>query len=54
MLAENEVSVLRPEMQTNPNVYYIGLDDVLAGRVAGEAAYQPPVLTERGSHAEDV
>ena len=30
MLRENEVSVLRPEMHTNPNVYYIGLDAVRA------------------------
>lgn len=46
MLAENEVSVLRPEMHTNPNVYYIGLDDVLDGRVAGEAAYRPAAMAE--------
>lgn len=45
MLRDNEVSVLRPEMHTNPNVYYIGLDDVLDGRVAGEAAYRPPFAT---------
>lgn len=43
LLRENEVSVLRPEMHTNPNVYYIGLDEVLDGRVAGEAAYRPPI-----------
>ncbi|MDO6459772.1 4Fe-4S dicluster domain-containing protein [Granulosicoccaceae sp. 1_MG-2023] len=51
MLAKHEVSVLRPEMHTNPNVYYIGLDDVLNGRVAGEAAYRPPLTTEAQGHA---
>lgn len=50
MLRENEVSVLRPEMHTNPNVYYIGLDDVLDGRVSGEAAYRPPLASE-AAHA---
>ncbi|WP_236016433.1 sulfate reduction electron transfer complex DsrMKJOP subunit DsrO [Salipiger abyssi] len=50
MLRENEVSVLRPEMHTNPNVYYIGLDAVLDGRVAGEAAYRPPLTTEPQAH----
>ncbi|WP_313136515.1 sulfate reduction electron transfer complex DsrMKJOP subunit DsrO [Paracoccus jeotgali] len=49
MLAENPVSVLRPEMHTNPNVYYIGLDEALQGRVAGEAAYRPP-LNLRADH----
>jgi len=53
MLRENEVSVLRPEMHTNPNVYYIGLDDVLDGRVAGEAAYRPPLTGEaHATHGE--
>ena len=42
MLAANKVSVLRPEMHTNPNVYYIGLEEILDGRVAGEAAWHPP------------
>ncbi|RYH06796.1 sulfate reduction electron transfer complex DsrMKJOP subunit DsrO [Tropicimonas sp. IMCC6043] len=54
LLAENEVSVLRPEMQTNPNVYYIGLEDVLSGRVAGEAAYRPAHTAESVAHAEGV
>jgi tetrathionate reductase subunit B len=53
MLRENEVSVLRPEMHTNPNVYYIGLDDILDGRVAGEAAYRPPLTGEaHATHGE--
>lgn len=42
LLAAHPVSVLRPEMHTNPNVYYIGLDAVLDGRVTGEAAWHPP------------
>ncbi|RWR44535.1 4Fe-4S dicluster domain-containing protein [Sinirhodobacter ferrireducens] len=42
LLAAHPVSVLRPEMHTNPNVYYIGLDEVLDGRVTGEAAWHPP------------
>lgn len=50
MLAKNEISVLRPEMMTNPNVFYIGLDEVLDGRVAGESAYRPPLTTE--AHSE--
>ena len=51
LLAENQVSVLRPEMHTNPNVRYIGLDEALNGRVAGEAAYCPPLtqLHEEGA-----
>ena len=53
LLRENEVSVLRPEMHTNPNVYYIGLDDVLDGRVAGEAAYKPPLETAHGVTHEE-
>jgi len=52
LLRDNDVSVLRPEMMTNPNVYYIGLDDVLDGRVAGEAAYHPPLTTEAHGHGE--
>ena len=50
MLTENEVSVLRPEMHTNPNVYYIGLDEVLEGRVAGEAAYHPEMADHGEAH----
>ena len=53
MLRDNPVSVLRPEMHTNPNVYYIGLDEVLDGRVAGEAAYRPPLTTPPHVHGED-
>lgn len=45
LLAEHETAVLRPDMNTHPNVYYIGLDEALSGRVTGEAAYHPP-LTE--------
>ena len=52
MLRNNEVSVLRPEMHTNPNVYYIGLDDVLDGRVAGEAAYHPEMADAVQHHGE--
>lgn len=52
MLRDNEVSVLRPEMHTNPNVYYIGLDDVLDGRVAGEAAYHPEMADAVQHHGE--
>ncbi len=46
LLAEHPVSVLRPEMHTHPNVRYIGLDEALNGRVAGEAAYRPPETTQ--------
>lgn len=42
LLAAHPISVLRPEMRTHPNVYYIGLDEVLDGRVTGEAAWHPP------------
>ncbi|WP_417247131.1 sulfate reduction electron transfer complex DsrMKJOP subunit DsrO [Celeribacter sp.] len=52
MLRENEVSVLRPEMHTNPNVYYIGLDDVLDGRVAGDSAYHPELTGQAHAHGE--
>ena len=52
LLAENEVSVLRPEMHTDPNVYYIWLDEALNGRVAGEAAYRPPLASTHESHGE--
>ncbi|WP_319530240.1 sulfate reduction electron transfer complex DsrMKJOP subunit DsrO [uncultured Cohaesibacter sp.] len=52
MLRENEVSVLRPEMHTDPNVYYIGLDEALSGRVAGEAAYRPPLVSDLEHHGE--
>ena len=55
MLAENEVSVLRPEMHTNPNVFYIGLDPALNGRIEGEAPYRPP-FTEmaKAEHGADL
>ncbi|WP_319516235.1 sulfate reduction electron transfer complex DsrMKJOP subunit DsrO [uncultured Cohaesibacter sp.] len=52
LLKEHEVSVLRPEMHTAPNVYYIGLDEALDGRVAGEAAYRPPLTTNIDHHEE--
>ena len=52
LLKEHEVSVLRPEMHTAPNVYYIGLDEALDGRVAGEAAYRPPLTTNLDHHEE--
>ncbi|WP_321345506.1 sulfate reduction electron transfer complex DsrMKJOP subunit DsrO [Breoghania sp.] len=51
LLANNEVAVLRPEMQTHPNVFYIGMDQALAGRVAGEAAYRPPFTQLEEEHA---
>lgn len=53
LLRENEVSVLRPEMNTHPNVYYIGLDAALDGRITGEAAYRPP-LSLTPQHKEGV
>ena len=34
----NAVSVLKPEANTRPNVFYIGLDAALAGRVDGVSA----------------
>lgn len=54
LLAENDVSVLRPEMHTAPNVYYIQLDEALDGRVAGEAAYRPMVTDSPEPHGENV
>lgn len=52
LLAAHPVSVLRPEMRTHPNVYYIGLDEVLDGRVTGEAAWHPPF--DPGAHVAEV
>ena len=52
LLRENKVSVLRPEMHTNPNVYYIGLEEALNGRVAGEAAYRPVLASSIETHGE--
>ncbi|MFC5738706.1 sulfate reduction electron transfer complex DsrMKJOP subunit DsrO [Sinirhodobacter huangdaonensis] len=52
LLAAHPVSVLRPEMRTHPNVYYIGLDAVLDGRVTGEAAWHPPF--DPGAHVAEV
>lgn len=36
--AQGRVSVLKPEAATKPNVFYIGLDPALDGRVEGESA----------------
>jgi len=36
--AAGRTSVLKPEAGTRPNVFYIGLDNELDGRVAGESA----------------
>ncbi len=44
--ARAELKVLKPEQGTKPNVFYIGLDSRLQGRVAGEAA----VLHSASSH----
>lgn len=40
LLAEHkdDIKVLRPEMETSPHVFYIGLDPRFEGRVKGEAA----------------
>lgn len=37
LLAGNSVKVLRPEMSTNPHVFYIGLDERFQGKVDGQA-----------------
>jgi tetrathionate reductase subunit B len=50
MAREPGVSVLRPEMNTQPNVFYIGLDPALDGRVTGEAHYGAPLT--HGDKAE--
>ncbi|TCS61208.1 tetrathionate reductase subunit B [Varunaivibrio sulfuroxidans] len=42
LLATNEVKVLRPEMNTQPHVYYIGLDSRFQGKVGGEEALWRP------------
>ncbi|MCF8481300.1 MAG: 4Fe-4S dicluster domain-containing protein [Rhodospirillum sp.] len=36
--AEGDVTVLRPEMETSPHVFYIGLDTRFQGKVEGQAA----------------
>ena len=36
--AERKTSVLKKEAGTKPNVFYIGLDEELSGRVAGPSA----------------
>ena len=43
----NPMKVLKPEMQTGPRVFYLGLDDAFLGKVEGE-----PTLW-RGSHAPE-
>ncbi|WP_409567720.1 sulfate reduction electron transfer complex DsrMKJOP subunit DsrO [Rugamonas sp. DEMB1] len=42
LLDANEVKVLKPEMNTEPHVFYLGLDARFEGRVEGEASLWQP------------
>ncbi|MDC8760258.1 4Fe-4S dicluster domain-containing protein [Janthinobacterium sp. hw3] len=42
LLDANEVKVLKPEMDTQPHVFYLGLDERFEGRVEGEATLWQP------------
>lgn len=44
LVNEKETKVLKPEMGTKPNVFYIGLDGRFAGRVEGEGTLWKPTL----------
>ncbi len=46
-MARNRVSVLRPEMGTQPNVYYIGADHTEPGNVKRHEAGEVRVVTHR-------
>ena len=46
--AQGRTSVLKPEAGTRPNVFYIGLDRDLNGRVAGESAAE--MMWRPGQH----
>lgn len=47
LVRENETKVLRPEMETGPHVFYIGLDPAFQGKVEGERTLWRP-----SGHAE--
>ena len=42
-----EARVLRPEMGTHPQVFYLGLDPRLSGKVEGEPTLWRPMLSEQ-------
>lgn len=42
LLAQNESKVLKPEMETGPRVFYLGLDDAFLGKVEAEPTLWHP------------
>ena len=46
LLAESPAKVLRPEMHTGPQVFYLGLDDAFLGKVEGDPTLWKPSLPE--------
>jgi tetrathionate reductase subunit B len=40
--SKDELKVLKPEAGTDPQVFYIGLDEKFQGKVVGEAALWKP------------
>jgi tetrathionate reductase subunit B len=46
---KGKAKVLKPEMQSQPHVFYLGLDQRFQGRVEGEGALWQPAMLERES-----
>lgn len=42
LVDQNQVKVLKPEMGTQPHVFYLGLDERFQGRVEGEGTLWQP------------
>ena len=47
LLDQNQVKVLKPEMGSQPHVFYLGLDARFQGRVEGEGTLWQPAMLER-------
>jgi tetrathionate reductase subunit B len=47
---QGQIRVLQPQMNTTPNVYYIGLDERFQGKVEGMPALWSPQRSEGASH----
>jgi tetrathionate reductase subunit B len=49
LLEQNKAKVLKPEMKSQPHVFYLGLDQRFQGSVEGEGTLWQPAMLERES-----